>query len=258
MERLQKFLARAGIASRRAAEALITEGRVTVNGKVVRRLGTRVDPDEDAVKVDGRRVLARKGEFTYLLLNKPPGCVTTLSDPQGRSTVRDLIPRSVRARLFPVGRLDYNSEGFLLLTDDGDLARDLMHPSREVPKTYRAKVRGRPDPKTLRLLTRGVSIEGRPARARRARMVKPGANSWVEVEVAEGRKHLVRKMLRSVGHPVMRLRRIAYGGVPLGGLPSGQCRPLTPTEVDSLRGAVTRTPPEKRPRKKDPDSRKSV
>ena len=143
MERLQKLLASAGVGSRRAAERLIAQGHVTVNGRVVTRLGTRVDPARDAVKVDGRRVHAPAGARTYLMLHKPAGYVTTLSDPQGRPTVVDLLG-DLRARVFPIGRLDFNSEGLLLLTDDGGLARDLMHPRSGVPRTYRVKVRGRP------------------------------------------------------------------------------------------------------------------
>jgi pseudouridine synthase len=233
-ERLQKFLARAGVASRRAAETLILEGRVTVNGDVVDRLGSRVGPG-DAVKVDGRRILAPTGPATVLVLNKPRACVTTMSDPEGRPTVRDLIPRGLRTRVYPVGRLDYHTEGLLLLTDDGDLARDLLDPGKGVPKTYVAKVRGRPSTETLRRLERGIRLEGRRTRPARAKVVKSAGNSWVEVRVVEGRKHLVRKMLRAVGHPVLRLRRVGFGGVVLGDLPPGECRKLRPAEVEILR-----------------------
>ena len=242
MERLQKVLSRAGIASRRAAETLIAAGRVTVNGTVVTRLGTQVDPDRDAIKLDGTRVRAVAVAPRYLMLHKPRGVVTTLSDPEGRPTVRDYL-QGVRGRVFPVGRLDYASEGLLLLTSDGPLARDLMHPSRGVPKTYAAKVRGAPSPEALRRLAAGVTLAGRRSLPAKARLVQTGRSSWVEVTVVEGRKHQVRDMLAAVGHPVQRLRRIRYGGVDLGDLPAGAVRPLTPAEVARLRKAAGRVIP---------------
>ena len=237
MERLQKVLSRAGIASRRAAEALITAGRVTVNGTVVTRLGTQVDPERDAIKVDGTRVRSLAPAPQYLMLHKPRGVVTTLSDPEGRPTVRDYL-HGVRGRVFPVGRLDYASEGLLLLTSDGALARDLMHPSRGVPKTYAAKVRGTPTPEALRRLANGFVLEGRRTLPGKARLVEAGPSAWVEVTVVEGRKHQVRDMLAAVGHPVQRLRRIRYGGVDLGDLPPGGLRPLTRPEVARLQRAA--------------------
>jgi pseudouridine synthase len=237
MERLQKVLSRAGIASRRAAEALIAAGRVTVNGAVVTRLGTQVDVERDAIKVDGTRVRDLDPTPQYLMLHKPRGVVTTLSDPEGRPTVRDYL-QGVRGRVFPVGRLDYASEGLLLLTSDGVLARDLMHPSRAVPKTYVAKVRGTPPAEALRRLASGLVLEGRRTLPARARLLEAGRNPWVEVTVVEGRKHQVRDMLAAVGHPVQRLRRIRYGGVDLGDLPPGAVRPLTPPEVRRLRRAA--------------------
>ena len=158
LERLSKVLARAGVASRRGAEKLLAEGRVTVNGAVAREPGVRVDAERDAIKLDGRRLGAPPAVRTYLMLNKPRGYVTTLSDPQQRPTVRDLL-RGVKARVYPVGRLDYHTEGLLLLTDDGELARDLMHPRSGVKKTYRAKVRGRPLPASLERLRQGVVVE---------------------------------------------------------------------------------------------------
>ena len=242
MERLQKVLSRAGIASRRAAEALIAAGRVTVNGAVVTRLGTQVDPERDAIKVDGARVRTVDPVPQYLMLHKPRGVVTTLSDPEGRPTVRDYL-QGVRGRVFPVGRLDYASEGLLLLTSDGNLARDLMHPSRGVPKTYAAKVRGTPSPEALRRLATGLLLEGRRTLPAKARLVEAGRNAWVEVTVVEGRKHQVRDMLAAVGHSVQRLRRIRYGGVELGDLPPGAVRALTPAEVGRLRRAAGRVIP---------------
>jgi 23S rRNA pseudouridine2605 synthase/16S rRNA pseudouridine516 synthase len=248
-ERLQKALARAGVASRRAAERLMLEGRVTVNGEVVTRLGTLVDPGRDAIKVDGRRVPAAPSAFTYLMLNKPRGYVTTLRDPEGRPTIVDLL-RGVRSRVYPIGRLDYQTEGLLLLTNDGDLARDLMRPASGVPKTYLAKVRGEPAEPAIERLQRGLVLEGRRTRPAKIRVIRHGDPSWVEITVVEGRKHQVRRMLESVGHPVMRLRRVAYGGVELQDLPPGKLRPLTSAEIRRLRQSagterrmLARTPP---------------
>jgi pseudouridine synthase len=204
----------------------------------VDELGSRVDVERDAVRVDGRPLPRRPRESAYLMLNKPRGFVTTLSDPQGRPTIRDLLPRS-RRRVFPVGRLDCQSEGLLLLTDDGDLARDLMHPSSGVPKTYAVKVRGQPDVETLARLARGIALDGRRTGPVRARIVRPGNNAWLEVVVVEGRKHLVRRLLAIVGHPVSKLRRIGYDGLRLGRLAAGQVRLLTAEEVARLRRAAS-------------------
>jgi pseudouridine synthase len=239
MERLPKALARAGIASRRAAERLIAEGRVTVNGTVVLAPGTRVDPGRDAVKVDGKRIPAPPASRTFLMLNKPRGYVTTLHDPEGRPTVRDLL-RTLRTRVYPVGRLDYASEGLLLLTDDGDLARDLMHPRSRVPKTYLVKTRGEPGAEALARLRAGVVVDGRRTQPARVRLLRPGGRAWMEITVTEGRNQQVRKMCWAVGHPVQRLRRVRYAGVDLGNLPPGGLRPLTDAEVRRLRAAVRR------------------
>ncbi len=237
MERLQKVLARAGIASRRASERVILEGRVTVNGAIVTRLGTSIDPSRDVVKVDGKRLPTPPPTRGVLMLNKPRGYVTTARDPEGRPTVMDLVA-GVGHRVFPVGRLDFASEGLLLLTDDGDLARDLMRPASAVQKTYLAKVRGAPAREDLARMCRGVMIEGRRTLPARARLARPGSNAWVEVTVIEGRKHQVRRMLEAIGYPVQRLRRIRYGGVELGELPSGRVRWLSTEEVARLRRAV--------------------
>lgn len=238
MERLQKALARAGVASRRAAERLIREGRVTVNGHTVTKMGTQIDPASDVVKVDGKKVPPAPKSHTYVVLNKPRGFVTTLSDPEGRPTVRDLLP-DVRVRVYPVGRLDFHTEGLLLLTDDGDLARDLMHPRNRVPRTYLAKVREEPSSEALARLARGaIRLDGKKTLPATCRMVRSGSTTWVEITVVEGRKHQVRRMLEAVGHPVQRLRRVSYGGVGLGKLPVGRARPLLALEVDRLRRAV--------------------
>lgn len=236
-ERLQKVLAAAGVASRRAAEALILEGRVQVNGSVVDRLGTKVDPERDSIRVDGARIRPRPSERLYLALHKPARFVTTLADPQGRPSVRDLI-RDVPRRVYPVGRLDYETEGLLLLTDDGELAHALMHPSRGVEKTYLVKVKGEPDEEVRRKLSRGVRIDGRNTLPARVELRRSGTNSWLEVSVREGRKHLIRLMFASVGHPVLKLRRIRFGGVELGTLPPGRYRALTKAEIAVLRRAL--------------------
>ncbi len=248
IDRLQKVLAHAGIASRRAAERLILEGRVTVNGEVVSKLGTKVDPGKDAIKVDGKRVGAPPTGKTYLALHKPRGVVTTMSDPEGRPTVKHYL-RGVKARVYPVGRLDYASEGLLLLTDDGTLARDLMHPSRGVEKTYLAKVAGQPSPEVLTRLCRGVPLDGKRTGPAKARIVRRGDNAWVELTISEGRNRQVRRMFEAVGHPVQRLRRLSYGGVSLGRLPLGQLRTLTEAEVAELSRA-TGGEPERPPRRR--------
>lgn len=238
-ERLQKVLAHAGIASRRAAERLIVAGRVTVNGAVAAELGTKVDPERDSIKVDGKRIQGAPSRPTYLAFYKPRGVVTTLSDPEGRRSVRDFLD-DVHVRVYPVGRLDFDSEGLLLLTDDGALARDLMHPSSGVEKTYRAKVRGLPEPETLARLARGIHLDGRRTGPAEVRLVRAGDNPWIEIAITEGRNRQVRRMLQAVGHPVQRLRRIRYGGVELGRLAPGALRPLRPGEVERLRRAVRR------------------
>ena len=236
-ERLQKVLAAAGIASRRAAETLILEGRVRVNGKVARQLGIKVDPSTDSVRVDGKKVRLATSVRVYLALHKPKGYLTTLSDPRGRPTLRDLT-RNVPGRVFSVGRLDYQSEGLLLLTNDGDLAHALMHPSRGVEKTYLVKVKGEPDEEARRMLSAGILIDGRRTLPARVEPKRAGTNSWLEITVREGRKHLVRRMFAALGHPVLKLRRICFGGVDLGGLPCGRYRKLTAAEVGTLRRAV--------------------
>ncbi len=248
-ERLQKFIADAGICSRRAAERMIREGRVRVNGEVVIRMGVTVEPATDAVKVDGRRVHPRKAPHVYLLLNKPRGVVTTLSDPEGRPTVADLIPNGM-PRLFPAGRLDYNSEGLLLLTDDGDLARNLTHPSRKIAKIYQVKLKGRPSPSAIARLEKGIRLEGRRTAPSEIRFLKPGPNPWFEIRVTEGRKHLVRKLFDAVGHPVLKLKRTGFGPLVLRDLPPGQTRALLASEIQDLRSRRERKADPGRPRRK--------
>jgi 23S rRNA pseudouridine2605 synthase len=240
-ERLQKVLAHAGVASRRHAEALITAGRVTVNGAVVRELGTRVDPAHDEVRVDGAP-LRPPAAHTYVLLNKPRDAVTTARDPQGRRTVLDLLPPELRTRrIYPVGRLDRETEGLLLLTDDGDLALRLTHPRYALPKVYEALVAAEPPWAALDQLRRGMDLPGdeRPTAPARARVL--GADregTWIEVEIHEGRNRQVRRMLDEVGYPVLRLRRVRVGPLALGSLRPGAWRVLTTDEVAALRRAA--------------------
>lgn len=242
-ERLQKILSRAGIASRRKAEELIATGRVRVDGEVVRTLGSKVDPTRSRIEVDGRLV-AGPEPLAYWLCHKPVGVVSTASDPQGRPTVLSLLPPEERRRLYPVGRLDLDSEGLILLTNDGELAYALTHPGRDVEKVYRVWVQGTPPPGALARLRRGMLLDDGPTRPATVRVVgeEPG-RTVVEVGLREGRKRQIRRMFAAVGHPVERLVRIRMGPLELGTLPPGRCRPLLPAEVAALREAVALQPP---------------
>jgi pseudouridine synthase len=235
--RLNKFLSEAGVASRREADRWIIEGRVSVNRRIVDELGVKVDENQDIVQVDG--VTVRKQiRLLYILLNKPVGCLVTLKDPFHRPTVRDLIPSSL-GRLFPVGRLDFESEGVLLLTNDGELAYRLTHPRFGVRKAYVAKVRGQPDEKALRRLERGVVLEGKKtASAKAALLTANPKSSWLRIEISEGRKREVREMCRAVGHPVLELRRVEFAGLGLKPLKPGEWRHLEPREVRRLKKLV--------------------
>jgi len=233
--RLQKYLAEAGLASRRKAEEMIQSGRVRVNGQVVTELGTKVD-SRDLVVVDGAPV-ERKTRRRYVLLYKPPGCVTTLSDPQGRPTARGYL-QAVKERVFPVGRLDYDAEGALLFTDDGELANRLAHPSFGHKRVYLVKTKGDPDPKALRRLCEGVRLEDGPARALAAEVhEKAEKNTWVRIVVGEGRNHLVKRLCEAVGLPVLRLFRPEFGGITVERLRPGHWRDLTPDELEVVRAA---------------------
>jgi 23S rRNA pseudouridine2605 synthase len=243
-ERLQKILSRAGIASRRGAEKVLAEGRITVNGEPVRELGTKADVAADDIRVDGVRIKPPQAPV-YLLLNKPKGAVTTRHDPEGRPTVMQLVPPV--AGLFPVGRLDVTTEGLILLTNDGAFAERVSHPRYEVPRVYHAKVRGVPDANTLARLRAGVRVEGDVLRADRVRIVEADNNSWLEVTLHEGKKHEVRRLLEAVGHPVSKLKRVALGPVTDRGLQPGQFRHLSPAEIrDLLRGKSAELPLPKR------------
>ena len=231
--RLQKVLAAAGIGSRRACEVLISEGRVSVNDAPVLEQGMRVDPETDVIRVDGMRIQTSSGQV-YLALNKPKGMVTAMTDPEGRPSVGDLVADR-RERLFHVGRLDADTEGLLLLTNDGELAHRLSHPSYEVPKTYLAELLG-PLPRDVgRQLRAGVELEDGMAKVDSFKLVDSAANRvLVEIVLHEGRKHIVRRMLEAVGHPVQRLVRTAVGPVQLGAQKSGRLRPLSRQELGAL------------------------
>ena len=235
-ERLQKVLARAGLGSRRVCEEFIADGRVTVNGETA-VLGRRVDVEHDAVALDGVPVVVRD-DLVYYLLNKPTGYVSTASDPEGRSTVVDLVPAT--PRVFPVGRLDYDTEGLLLLTNDGDLTHLLTHPRFGVVKTYLAEVEGEPTPATVRALREGVELDdGRTAPARVTVVQTHGATTAVELGIHEGRNRQVRRMCEAVGHPVVRLVRTRIGPLRDGSLKPGSWRALTHAEVRRLYEAAS-------------------
>lgn len=240
-ERLQKIIAAAGVASRRKAEELITAGRVVVNGNVVTELGTKVDPEQDHIRVDGK-LLQGPERYTYVVLNKPKGYVTTVSDEKKRPTVMDLVTK-VKGRVYPVGRLDWASEGLLLMTNDGTLANALMKASSNVAKIYVVKVAGQPDEGKLDKLRRGVSIAekgGRRVRTAPAkiRLIREGDNPWLEVTIIEGRNRQVRKMFEEVGHHVEKIRRVQYGPLALD-VPPGDWRNLTLLEVAKLKSAAS-------------------
>lgn len=239
-ERLQKILASAGIASRRKAEEMIAQGRVRVNGQIVTELGTKADSRQDHIRVDGKRIEPPE-QHRYFVLNKPKGYVTTASDPQGRPTVMELFSR-VRTRMFPVGRLDYLSEGLLLVTNDGELANALTKASSHVPKTYLVKVSGIPGEGAIEKLRRGVSISlDKPGAGERRvrtgpakiRLFRQGENPWYEVTIVEGRNRQLRKMFEEIGHHVEKIRRIEYGPLVLD-VPPGEFRELSPQEIFAL------------------------
>lgn len=274
-ERLQKIIAAAGIASRRRAEVLISSGRVSVNGQIVSELGSKADPESDHIRVDGK-LLRGPERHVYLVLNKPKGYVTTVTDPEGRPTVMNLV-RGVGARVYPVGRLDYLSEGLLLMTNDGALVERLMHASSKVPKTYWVKVSGTPPEEAIEKLRRGIvlpprsraralpskgkdkeatALEGKserpnaPRRGEKAvktapakiRMLKEAANPWYEVTLIEGRNRQIRRMFKQVGHDVEKIKRVRYGPLELD-VETGRFRPLTVAEVGRLKAAVRQRTP---------------
>lgn len=240
-ERLHVAIARAGLCSRRQAEKLVSQGRVAVNGTVIREQGTQVDPSRDIVTVDQKPIPQPGGSVT-MLLNKPKGVVTTAKDPQGRPTVMDLL-RGVRERVFPVGRLDYQTEGLLLLTNDGELSQLLQHPRHGISKTYHAKVKGIPREDALDRLRKGITLDGRPtAPARVKRSASTGRNTWLDITIREGRNRQIRRMCAKVGHPVMKLKRVRYGPLTLKNLKPGTYRTLDSNEVRRLYQEAEQTP----------------
>jgi 23S rRNA pseudouridine2605 synthase len=252
LERLQKIIAHAGFASRREAEAMIREGRVTVNGRVVTELGTKANPGRDHIKVDGK-LITRAETHRYILLYKPKEVTSTVNDPEGRKTVVDLV-KGVRERIYPVGRLDFQSEGLLLLTNDGDLAYKVSHPKHGSVKTYHVKVRGVPDERIIGKLERGITIDGKrtvPCEIRQMKTTGRGddeGNSWYEVRLREGRNQQIRKMFKAVGHPVSKLRRVGIGPISDPKLTPGDWRELTRNEVKML--ATMQEPPKAKPKPK--------
>jgi 23S rRNA pseudouridine2605 synthase len=251
-ERLQKIMAAAGVASRRKAEELITSGRVKVNGQVVTELGTKADAEQDHIRVDGK-LLQGPERYTYIALNKPKGYVTTVSDPEKRPTVMDLV-RGVKARVYPVGRLDWASEGLLLMTNDGALANGLMKAESHVPKVYVVKVAGQPEEGKLEKLRRGVSIAEKGGRRMRTapakvQLIREADNPWLEVTLVEGRNRQIRKMFEEVGHHVEKIRRVKFGPLSLD-VPPGEFRNLTLKEVAQLKAAASgpKTPKPRAPK----------
>jgi 23S rRNA pseudouridine2605 synthase len=271
-ERLQKIIAAAGVASRRKAEELITQGRVAVNGQIISELGSKADPERDHIKVDGKLLRGRQRNV-YLLLNKPKGYVTTVSDPERRPTVMDLV-QSVGQRVYPVGRLDYASEGLLLLTNDGALANYLTRAASHVPKTYQVKVSGQPAEANIQKLRRGIKIQRQPGHAgsgrslhrtvreqtapAQIRLLKEAQNPWYEVTLIEGKHRQIRRMFEEIGHHVEKIKRVRYGPLSLDVEP-GQFRELTLREVRSLRRSERPQPPiqpeRRKPKRRKPPSR---
>lgn len=245
--RLNRFLAQAGVCSRRKADELIEEGRVQVNGKTVYELGVKVSP-RDRVSLDHKPVRLQ-GDKIYLAFHKPENVLTTLSDPDNRPCLTDFLPHNLGKRVFPVGRLDWDSEGLLLLTNDGDFAQEVAHPAKGIPKTYLVKVDGQPSPEQFKRLLNGVSIPGGKAKALSVRKIKHGKSQkydWIQIIIDEGRNRQVRKMFEKIGFDVKKLRRVAIGNYKLGKLPKGEMVSLGPLDL----ARVLSPPPELRPKPK--------
>jgi len=231
--RLQKVIAQAGLASRRQAEEMISDGRVEVNGRLVTELGTRVDPETDVVRVDGSRIPPQR-HHVYLALNKPRGVVSTMDDPQGRPTLADYLPRK-SGRLFHVGRLDIDTEGLIILTNDGDFAQRLSHPSFEIDKTYMVETEGVMDNASLKRLEKGIMLEDGYIRPDKVKLIsRSGSKTLVELTLHSGRNRIVRRMMDALGYPAQRLARLRIGPIKLGNLPSGSTRELTSAEIGAL------------------------
>jgi 23S rRNA pseudouridine2605 synthase len=240
--RLQKIIADAGLASRREAERWIEQGYVEVNGKVVTQLGSLADPSADSIKVSGKPI-PKKQEEVFVVLNKPTSCLTTMEeDKRGRTTVMEYV-KVTKIRIFPVGRLDYNTQGLLLFTNDGALAKKLLLPKYQVERTYKVKVSGMPNEKTLKRLIRGVHIDGEKFKPIEAKIQKTsGKNCFLIMTLVEGKNRHIKKVCEHVGHPVIKLQRTHFGGLNLTGLPLGACRFLNPKEVKALRKLVANEP----------------
>jgi 23S rRNA pseudouridine2605 synthase len=239
-ERLQKLIAAAGIVSRRKAEELILAGQVTVNGEVITELGTRADPDEDHIKVRGKLInnLLKTKEKVYILFNKPRGYLTSLSDPEGRPLVTDLIPKSL-GRLHPIGRLDFNTEGLLLLTNDGELTNLITSARNKIPKVYWAKVKGVPQGGAIERLRKGIALDDsrRTAPAKIRMLEETDTNSWYEITLYEGQNQQIRRMFDAIGHSVLKLKRVSIGHIKDDRLPVGDWRHLTPKELHGFKKA---------------------
>lgn len=243
MQRLQKLLARAGWGSRRTCEEIITAGRVTVNGETITKMGARASADDD-IRVDDKRIILFVGHV-HLMLNKPPGYITTRDDPHGRATVMDLIPEELRMRVFPVGRLDLDTTGLLLLTDDGDLSQRLIHPSHHVMKEYVVDVERTPSERTLHSMRHGMKLDDGFTQPCEITLLETGqGESRLRMVIGEGRNRQVRRMFEMVDHPVRRLKRVAMGPLRLGELSLGEVRELTKGQLASLREAVELPPTE--------------
>ena len=233
-QRLQKIIADAGLTSRRKAEQIILEGRVSVNGEVVSKLGSKADPDRDKIRVDGR-LMKPVTQHVYLLLNKPVGYVSTVSDPEHRPTVMTLV-RGIKERVYPVGRLDYHSSGLMILTNDGELANFLMSAASAIPRTYQVKLPGSPQASELAKLQSGMVLDGRRTAPCQIRPLAQNDRPWYEITLVEGRYHQVRRMFERVGQPVVKLRRVGIAFLTDHGLGPGRFRHLTRAEVERLKG----------------------
>lgn len=256
VERLQKILAHAGVASRRAAETMIAEGRVRVNGRVVTELGARADAHRDRVEVDGRRVVLEKP--AYYVVHKPREMVTTLSDPEGRATIGDLLKR-IPERVYPVGRLDYHTSGALLVTNDGEMAEALLSPRRKVPKVYAAKMRGHLDVPELDGLRNGVRLDDGYVTKKAEVFVlrEEPKNTWVQITLMEGKNRQIHRMGQAIGHPVQRLVRLSFAGIGTDGLRPGEWRPLTKNEIEKLKKTYLRVARRERDQAEDAETRVS-
>jgi 23S rRNA pseudouridine2605 synthase len=232
-ERLQKIIAAAGVTSRRKAEELIVQGRVSVNGHTIRELGSKADPERDKIRVDGK-FLPQVRKHVVILLNKPAGCVSTLSDPEGRPTVVSLL-RGVRERVYPVGRLDYASSGVLLLTNDGELANLLTARASKIPRTYHVKLKAKPTPEDMARLERGMVLDGQRTAPAKIRLLREREKPWYVITLVEGRYHEVRRLIERIGNRVVKLQRVSFGFLTVQGLGLGEFRYLKPQEVERLK-----------------------